>query len=92
MNDAGFGSCGAIEEVSLAEARRQFEVSLFGLARVTQLALPAMRKQGGGHVVNVSSIGGKTFTPMGGWYHATRHALEGWPDALRMRWSRSASG
>jgi NAD(P)-dependent dehydrogenase (short-subunit alcohol dehydrogenase family) len=84
VNNAGYGAYGAIEEVPLAEARRQFEVNLFGLARVTQLVLPVMRRQGGGHVVNVSSIGGKIFTPMGGWYHATKHALEGWSDALRM--------
>jgi len=84
VNNAGYGSYGAIEEVPLAEARRQFEVNLFGLARVTQLALPAMRAQGSGHVVNVSSIGGKIFTPLGGWYHATKHALEAWSDALRL--------
>jgi len=84
VNNAGYGSYGAIEDVPLAEARRQFEVNLFGLARTTQLVLPAMRKQGGGHVFNVSSIGGKIFTPMGGWYHATKHALEGWSDVLRM--------
>jgi len=84
VNNAGYGSYGAIEEVPLEEARRQFEVNLFGLARLTQLALPAMRKQGGGHIVNVSSIGGKIFTPMGAWYHATKHALEGWSDVLRM--------
>ena len=68
----------------LAEARRQFEVNLFGLARLTQLVLPTMRRQGSGHIVNVSSIGGKISTPMGGWYHATKYALEGWSDALRM--------
>jgi len=84
VNNAGYGSYGAIEQVPLAEARRQFEVNLFGLARLTQLLLPTMRRQGSGHVVNVSSIGGKIFTPMGGWYHATKHALEGWSDALRM--------
>jgi NAD(P)-dependent dehydrogenase (short-subunit alcohol dehydrogenase family) len=84
VNNAGYGSYGAIEQVPLAEARRQFEVNLFGLARVTQLVLPTMRVQGNGHIVNVSSIGGKIFTPMGGWYHATKHALEGWSDALRL--------
>jgi len=84
VNNAGYGSYGAIEEVPLAEARRQFEVNLFGLARLTQLVLPVMRQQGSGHVFNVSSIGGKVFTPFGGWYHATKHALEGWSDALRM--------
>jgi NAD(P)-dependent dehydrogenase (short-subunit alcohol dehydrogenase family) len=84
VNSAGYGSYGAIEQVPLAEARRQFEVNLFGLARLTQLVLPTMRRQGLGHVVNVSSIGGKIFTPMGGWYHATKHALEGWSDVLRL--------
>ncbi|MGC4001302.1 MAG: oxidoreductase [Anaeromyxobacter sp.] len=84
VNNAGYGSYGAIEDVSLAEARRQFEVNLFGLARLTQLALPAMRAQRSGHVFNVSSMGGKLSTPMGGWYHATKHALEGFSDALRM--------
>jgi len=87
VNNAGYGSYGAIEEVPLEEARRQFEVNMFGLARVTQLALPVMRKQGSGHVVNVSSMGGKIFTPLGGWYHATKHALEGCSDALRLEFS-----
>jgi NAD(P)-dependent dehydrogenase (short-subunit alcohol dehydrogenase family) len=84
VNNAGYGSYGAIEEVPIAEARRQFEVNLFGLARITQLVLPVMRRQRGGYVFNVSSMGGKISTPMGGWYHATKHALEGWSDALRM--------
>ena len=88
VNNAGYGSYGAVEDVPLAEARRQFEVNLFGLARLTQLALPVMRRQGGGHVVNVSSMGGKIFTPMGAWYHATKHALEAWSDALRLEVER----
>ena len=84
VNNAGYGAYGAIEQVPLLEARRQFEVNLFGLARLTQLFLPTMREHRGGRVVNISSIGGKVFTPMGGWYHATKHALEGWSDVLRM--------
>jgi NAD(P)-dependent dehydrogenase (short-subunit alcohol dehydrogenase family) len=84
VNNAGYGSYGSIEEVPLTEARRQFEVNLFGPARVTQLALPVMRKQRSGYVFNVTSIGGKIYTPLGGWYHATKHAVEGWSDALRM--------
>lgn len=83
VNNAGYGSYGAVEDVPLEEARRQFDVNLFGLARITRLALPRMRQHGYGKIVNVSSIGGKIYTPLGAWYHATKHALEGWSDALR---------
>lgn len=84
VNNAGVGVYGAVEEVPLDEARRQFEVNLFGLARLTQLLLPSMRAVGGGTIVNVSSIGGRVYTPMGAWYHASKHALEGWSDCLRI--------
>lgn len=84
VNNAGYGSYGAIEDVSMDEARRQFEVNMFGLARMTQLALPVMRAQGAGRIINISSMGGKIYTPFGGWYHATKHALEGWSDCLRL--------
>lgn len=84
VNNAGFGAHGAVEDVPIAEARRQFEVNLFGLARLTQLALPAMRAQGGGRIVNISSIAGKISVPTGGWYHASKHALEAYSDALRL--------
>ena len=83
VNNAGYGSYGAVEDVPLDEARRQVEVNLFGLARMTQLVLPAMRAQRSGTIVNVSSIGGKIYTPLGAWYHATKHAVEGFSDALR---------
>lgn len=83
INCAGYGQYGAIEDVPLAEARRQMEVNLFGLARITQLCLPIMRAQGKGKILNVSSIGGKIYTPLGGWYHASKFALEGWSDVLR---------
>ncbi len=83
VNNAGFGLFGSVEETSLDDARYQFEVNLFGLARLTQLVLPHMRAQGRGTIVNVSSVGGKIFTPLGAWYHATKHALEGWSDCLR---------
>jgi NADP-dependent 3-hydroxy acid dehydrogenase YdfG len=66
VNNAGYGSYGALEDVPLAEARRQFEVNVFGAVRLTQLVLPHMRAQGGGTVVNVSSMGRKFYTPMGG--------------------------
>ena len=84
VNNAGYGSFGAIEDVPMEEARRQFDVNIFGLARLTQLVLPGMRKNNYGKIINISSMGGKVYTPFGGWYHATKHALEGWSDCLRL--------
>jgi len=84
INNAGFGMYGAMEDTTLDDARYQLEVNLFGLARLTQLALPHMREQGAGKIVNISSMGGKIYTPLGSWYHATKHALEGWSDCLRL--------
>ena len=84
INNAGFGLCGAVEDIPLNDARYQFEVNLFGLAHLTQLVLPHMRAQGAGRIVNISSMGGRIFTPLGAWYHATKHALEGWSDCLRI--------
>jgi short-subunit dehydrogenase len=84
INNAGFGMYGAMEDTTLDDARYQFEVNLFGLARLTQLALPYMRDRGAGKIVNISSVGGKIYTPLGAWYHATKHALEGWSDSLRL--------
>ena len=87
VNNAGYGSYGAIEDVTLDEARNQFEVNLFGLARLTQLILPQMRAQRSGRIINVSSMGGRLTTFMGAWYHATKYALEAFSDALRMETS-----
>jgi NAD(P)-dependent dehydrogenase (short-subunit alcohol dehydrogenase family) len=84
INNAGYGSYGAVEDVPMAEARRQFEVNVFGLARLIQLATPMMRAQGSGRIVNITSIGGKMHEPLGGWYHATKFAVEGLSDCLRM--------
>ncbi len=84
VNNAGYGSYGALEDVPIDEARRQFEVNVFGLARLTQLALPHMRARGAGRIINVSSIGGKFYEPLGGWYHATKFAVEGLSDSLRV--------
>ena len=84
VNNAGYGSYGSIEDVPLDEARRQFDVNLFGLARLIQLALPHMREQGSGRIINISSIGGKIYEPLGGWYHATKFAVEGLSDSLRI--------
>jgi NAD(P)-dependent dehydrogenase (short-subunit alcohol dehydrogenase family) len=84
VNNAGYGSFGALEEVDLSEGRRQFDVNVFGLARMTQLVLPAMRAAGQGRIINISSIGGKFYEPLGTWYHATKFAVEGLSDALRL--------
>jgi len=84
VNNAGFGLYGALEDVPIEEARRQFEVNLFGLARLTQLVLPQMRAQRDGYVINVSSMGGKIWEPLGSWYHASKFAVEGLSDSLRV--------
>jgi NAD(P)-dependent dehydrogenase (short-subunit alcohol dehydrogenase family) len=84
VNNAGYGSYGAVETVPIDEARRQFDVNVFGLARLTQLVLPHMRAQGCGRIVNISSIGGKFYEPLGAWYHATKFAVEGFSDSLRI--------
>lgn len=83
VNNAGIGVFGPVESVNIAEARRQFEVNLFGLAHLTRRFLPAMRESESGVIINVSSIGGLVHTPLGAWYHASKHALEGWSDCLR---------
>jgi NAD(P)-dependent dehydrogenase (short-subunit alcohol dehydrogenase family) len=84
VNNAGYGSYGALEDVPLSEARRQLEVNVFGLARLCQLVLPMMRAQKSGKIVNITSIGGKIWEPFGAWYHATKFAVEGLSDCLRM--------
>jgi NAD(P)-dependent dehydrogenase (short-subunit alcohol dehydrogenase family) len=84
VNNAGYGSYGAVEDVPMDEARYQVEVNLIGLARLTQLVTPRMRERRTGRIVNVSSVGGKGSEPLGGWYHATKYAVEGLSDALRM--------
>lgn len=84
VNNAGYGYFGPIEEVSLEEARRQLEVNVFGMARMCQLVLPAMRRQRSGRIVNISSIAGKAVFYMGGWYNASKYAVEALSDALRM--------
>lgn len=84
VNNAGYGSFGALEDVPISEAKYQFEVNIFGLARLTQLVLPTMRKQHSGKIINVSSMGGKFGEPHGVWYHATKYAVEGLSDSLRM--------
>lgn len=84
VNNAGYGSYGAVEDVPMDEARSQFEVNVFGAARLIQLVLPYMRERQSGTIVNITSMGGKIYTPLGGWYHATKFALEALSDCLRM--------
>lgn len=83
VNNAGFGSYGAIEDVSISDAKYQLDVNVFGAARLMQLVLPYMRKQHFGRIINVTSIGGKLATALGGWYHASKFALEALSDSLR---------
>jgi NAD(P)-dependent dehydrogenase (short-subunit alcohol dehydrogenase family) len=83
INNAGYGQFGALEDVPMKEGRRQMETNLIGPARLIQLCLPHMRARKFGKIFNVSSIGGKFATPLGGWYHASKHALEGYSDSLR---------
>jgi short-subunit dehydrogenase len=84
VNNAGYGLYGAVEDLSIDDAKRQFDVNIFGLARITKAVLPHMRSQNSGKIINISSMGGKIYTPLGAWYHATKHALEGWSDCLRI--------
>jgi NAD(P)-dependent dehydrogenase (short-subunit alcohol dehydrogenase family) len=88
INNAGQGLYAAAEDMPLEEARHQFEVNLFGPARLTQLVLPHMRAQRSGRILNVSSMGGEIAFPLGAWYHASKHALEGYSDALRQEVKR----
>jgi len=83
VNNAGYSQSGAAETVPMELIRRQFETNVFGLIRLTQLALPGMRAQGWGRIVNISSMGGKLTFPGGAYYHATKHAVEAFSDALR---------
>ncbi|SRR5699024_1071253 len=84
INNAGYGLYGALEDVSIYEAKKQMEVNVFGLARLTQLVVPIMRKQKSGKIVNVSSIGGKIVGPFGLWYHVSKFGVEALSDALRL--------
>jgi short-subunit dehydrogenase len=84
VNNAGYGSLGSLEDTPMTEAKYQFEVNLFGMARLCQLVIPTMRGQGSGKIINVTSIGGKITEPHACWYHASKFAAEGLSDCLRM--------
>lgn len=82
VNNAGIGYFGAIEESEEEEVRRMFEINVFGLANMTKEVLPIMRKQRGGHIVNVASIGGLVAFPAVGFYNATKFAVDGFSESL----------
>lgn len=84
INNAGFGAEGAIEDVTIQDARYQMEVNVFGAMRLAQLVLPKMRQNKYGKIVNISSVGGKIALPLGGWYHASKFAIEALSDSMRM--------
>ena len=84
INSAGMGIAGALEDTSPDEAREQFEVNLFGVLRVCRAVLPTMRQQGSGYIVNIGSIGGLVAIPYQGVYSASKFALEGLTECLRM--------
>ena len=84
INNAGYGEYGPIEEADLDRVRTMFETNVFGLARLTQLVLPAMRRSRSGRIVNIGSMGGRITFPVGGFYHASKYAVEAISDALRI--------
>ncbi len=84
VNNAGYGQYGPIEEIPLEDIRKDFDVNVFGLLRMCQLALPAMRHAGNGRIINISSVAGEFSQPGAGIYHATKHAVEAIDEAMRM--------
>ncbi|WP_435202400.1 oxidoreductase [Janibacter sp. GS2] len=84
VNNAGYSVFGAVEDVPVDVARRQLEVNVLGLSRMSQLALPHMRAAGSGRLINIASVAGHVSEPLGGWYHASKYAVEALSDALRM--------
>lgn len=86
-NNAGYSVMGTVEDVSLKDAKHQIEVNLFGGSEMAKAVLPYMRREKSGTIINTyntSSVGGQIFSPLNAWYHASKHALEGWSDSLRI--------
>ncbi|MDX2137402.1 MAG: SDR family NAD(P)-dependent oxidoreductase [Chloroflexota bacterium] len=83
VNNAGYGQLGPLEEIAMADMRRQFETNVFGLLRLSQLVLPEMRRRKSGRIINVSSVGGEVTFPGAGAYHMSKYAVESLNDALR---------
>ncbi len=82
INNAGYGEYGPAEEIPMENVRKQFETNFFGAVELTQLVLPIMRQQKFGRIVNISSIGGDVYMPLGAFYHATKAAMQQWSDVL----------
>jgi NAD(P)-dependent dehydrogenase (short-subunit alcohol dehydrogenase family) len=83
VNNAGYGVMGAVEDLSLEEFKSQFETNFFGVIRVTKEVIPIMRNQGGGNIINVSSVGGKIGIPLNSAYISSKFALEGLSESMR---------
>lgn len=88
FNNAGYGLYGSVEDVPRDRYMHQFEVNLFGHAEMAKIVVPIMRRQKSGRLIYTSSMGGRIYMPFGAWYHATKHALEGWADCLRLELER----
>ena len=88
VNNAGFELAGPVEEIPLAEARRQFEVNFFGLARLTRLVIPGMRERRSGTIINMSSVFGRFAVPGNAYYAASKHAVTAFTGALRLELGR----
>ncbi|GAA8852020.1 oxidoreductase [Helicobacter pylori] len=84
VNNAGYSVFGAVEDVPVEVARRQLEVNVLGLSRMSQLVLPHMRAAGAGRIINIASVAGHVSEPLGGWYHASKYTVEALSDAMRM--------
>jgi NAD(P)-dependent dehydrogenase (short-subunit alcohol dehydrogenase family) len=84
VNNAGFSSAGFVEDTQLQELRHQMETNFFGNVAMTKAVLPVMRKQRSGHIVQITSVGGRAGAPMLSSYNASKFALEGWSEALRI--------
>ena len=84
VNNAGFAVAGFAEDVTLDELRLQFETNFFGTIALTKAVLPIMRAQHSGHIIMLSSVGGLHGSPVIGSYSASKHALEGWSETLRI--------
>ncbi len=84
INNAGFGEYGPVETVTEEDAKRQMDTVIFGAVSLIKLCAPYMRRQQEGRIVNISSAGGRVTTYLGGWYHASKYALEALSDSVRM--------
>ncbi|MDY4902203.1 MAG: oxidoreductase [Treponema sp.] len=87
INNSGYGLGGSVENVSIAQAKSQFEVNVFALVRLTQLVLPYMEKSSSSRIINISSMAGRFSSPFLGWYHASKYAVEALTDSLRLELS-----